>query len=334
MLGELEPGSLEAVLAPDVRAIIAALRGVPLSRAVDEAAARGLWRGSLLGAVQSRGMAEHLPRAAVAAHHGVGTSSATLREVVERDRVEALAKAVLALRGDGRLLTERLLTSPSAVTVGVRIVGRIVSDVLAQNRALAEKVPGIGGLVSLGAGAINRAGRVGKAVADGSGLDRIVGEAVGAGAKTTVRRSSAIVHEVLTDELLLAIVLELYDAHADLQLAELRIPAEDDRIEKVAIAAHRLTAHAAASSAAEEVIDTQVDAFLAAYADLPVADLLMRLGLTEDALVHHLAAALAPPLAAMRHDGSLERLVHARLSPFWQSAEVAALLAPQRSPEA
>ncbi|QWC85095.1 hypothetical protein KLP28_16470 [Nocardioidaceae bacterium] len=327
-LRELGPERLGAVLAPDVRALVTSLRGRTLSEVADPAAVRALVRACVLGGPRSALVTDAVGRGAVTAHHSLADSPDRLRDVLGRDDVAALTDALLTLRGDGRQLTQHLLASPTAVTVGVRAVGRIVADVLAQNRTLAEKVPGVGGLISLGTGALNRAGRLGQAVAGGSGLDKVISDALGAGAGVTIRRTSAIIHDTLTDDVVRAITLELYDASADRPVAELRPTAADEQVAALAQRTHGLLAAAAGAEGATPFVDDQVDAFLDAYSDHEVVDLLARLGLTEEAVVAHVVASLTPLLATLRADDALERLVRARLTPFWESPEVAALLAP------
>ena len=326
VLRELDPDGLAATLAMDVRAVASGLEGVTLHEITDPAAVRALVRAVLLLGPRTPLFAAGMPRGLRTGHDSVGRSPDRLSDVASREDVASLADALLALRGDGRLLTRRLLTSPTATTVGVRVVGRIVADVLAQNRSVAEKLPGVGGLISLGSGAINRAGRLGKAVADTSGLDKVLGDALGAGAAVTIKRTSAIVHETITDDVVRAIVLELYDAHADTPVAQLRVEASDEQIDEIAASAHRLVVGATQAPGAAAVIDDQVDAVLEAYADTEVLSLLADLGLTGDASLPRVSAVLAPALTRLHADGTLERLVRAHLAPFWASAEVAALL--------
>src|SRR5438067_1214 len=76
--------------------------------------------------------------------------------VVARDPVEAL---IVKVRSMDRLHEEamrRLNRSPLVATVAAKFIGKIISDFVAQQRQMAERLPGAKSLFSLGQSAANR----------------------------------------------------------------------------------------------------------------------------------------------------------------------------------
>lgn len=243
----------------------------------------------------------------------------TLGQVVGREHVEALADAALAGTDRLRGALDDLSRSPAVSALATRFMGRVVAEVVQANRAVAEKLPGVGSLVSLYAGAAGK-------VMGATQLDALVGAAAGQGAGFAVRRLNAIVVETLRDPGTRAAVLEVYDLYADRPMSGLGDSVPLDRVQHVAGLVQDLVIDAAPSAPVLALVRAVVDGFVSTYADHPVSDLVADLGLDADLLTAHVAPFLGRLVAAARESGDLEALVRARLAPFWESPEVAALL--------
>ena len=118
--------------------------------------------------------------------HDGPTGEHTLGQVVAREHVEALADTVLSGGDRLRGALDDLTRSPAVSALATRFMGRVVAEVVQANRAVAEKLPGVGSLVSLYAGAAGT-------VMGATQLDALVGAAAGQGAGFAVRRLNAIV---------------------------------------------------------------------------------------------------------------------------------------------
>ena len=75
-----------------------------------------------------------------------GGEEHTLGDVVSREHVEALTDAALAGTDTLKDALDDLTRSPAVAAVAGRFMARVVSEVVQTNRAMAEKLPGLGSL--------------------------------------------------------------------------------------------------------------------------------------------------------------------------------------------
>ena len=244
-----------------------------------------------------------------------------LGEVVHRERVEALLDELLALHPVLERALDRLTDSPLVGTMASRFISRIVGEMVQANKAVAGKVPGLGSLVSLGAGAASKAmGAADKQV------EALIGGTVGKGGTFAVRRLNRIVVETLRDPTTREALLEVWDLVAREPVAGLSPYLTREELARVADAGHELAISAAATGHAARIGEVVVEAFFERFGGHTPTGLLGELEIAEADLVDDLVRLAPGVVEALRETGDLERLVRARLEPFYASAEVAALL--------
>ncbi|WP_370247893.1 hypothetical protein [Nocardioides sp.] len=245
-----------------------------------------------------------------------------LGDLADRDQVERLIDALLELHPLLEQRLDRLAAAPSVGVVASRFMGRIVGEVVEANKAVAGKVPGLGSLVNLGTGAATRL--VGAADKQ---LDGLLGDTLGKGGGLAVRRLNRILLETLRDPATREALLQVWDLAAAGRVDGIQDPEARTRISGVVDAAHAVVLTATASEQATALGHAVVDAFLDRFGGYTAAELLEQLDLRREDLVAD-AVRLAPPVLAALHDsGDLDRILRARLAPFYASPEVAALLA-------
>lgn len=332
-LAELTGERFAAVVAEDVDRVLEVAATLRLGDVVGHddlvAVATRLARDVLTSPVVS-GLTEPEAREV---HRTLLAEEATIGEVVDRADVEALVARVVAMHDVRDRVLDGLVESPATVQLTSRLVARIVTDVLTQQRSRAERVPGVSSLLSLGTGAVSRVGKVG--VGDYQ-LDRLLGDAVGAGAQFTMRRTTAIVREVVTDAVLHEVAMELFDLQADRSVGD--VVGTVGEADAVDLATHGRAVldgvldTEAGAALADRLVTATVGRFLAEHATTDLATLLDDLGLDRDHLVD-LVRTLAPPvLDAARDSGVLAQALRDRLAPFWASAEARALLGAAGGP--
>ncbi len=244
-----------------------------------------------------------------------------LGELVERDQVEALLDQVLALHPVLERALERLTVSPLVGTAASRFMGRIVGEVLQANKAVADKVPGLGSLMSFGTSAASKV--MGAADKQFEGL---IGDAVGKGGTFAVRRLNRILIETLQDPTTRAAVLDVWDLLAQEPVVGLERHTTRDEIAGVIDAGHDIAISALASEHVARLGETIVDGFFDRFAGYTPTELLDELDLERADLLADLVAIAPTAVAALRESGDLERILRAQLEPFYSSPAVATLL--------
>ncbi len=242
-------------------------------------------------------------------------------ELVDRERFEALLDSLLALHPVLDQFLERLADVPLVGTTASRFMGRIVGEVLQANKAVADKVPGLGSLMSFGTSAASRV--MGAADKQFEGL---IGDAMGKSSAYAVRRLNRIIIETVRDPTTREAAMEAWDLLAQEQVVGLSQYATHEQVSGVADALHDLAIASLATEHVARLAEVVVDGFFDRFGGFTPSELLDELDLSREDLIGDLVLVAPPVVAALRESGDLERLVRAQLEPFFTSAEVGALL--------
>lgn len=244
-----------------------------------------------------------------------------LGELVDRDQVEAFLDSLLALHPVLERLMEALADVPLVGTTASRFMGRVVHEVVQANQAVADKVPGLGSLVSFGTNAASRV----MGAADRQ-LEGLIGDTRDKGGAFAVRRLNRVVIETLLDPTTRFAVLQTWDLLAREQVVGLSHHATQEQISDVAEAVQDVAITALATDHAAHLAEVMVDSFFDGFGGFTPTELLDQLDLSREDLVADLVALAAPVVGVLRESGDLERALRARLEPFYTSAEVTRLL--------
>ncbi len=242
-------------------------------------------------------------------------------ELADRDQVEAVVDSLLALHPVLERVGESLADVTLVGTVASRFMGRVVGEVVNANQAVADKVPGLGSLMSMGTSAAARMlGAADKQV------ERLMGDTIGKGGAFAVRRLNRIVIETLLDPTTRLAALQAWDLLAGLQVVGVGQHATREQVSDVADALHEVTITALATGHAADLVEVVVDAFFDRFGGYSPTELLEQLDLDREELVADLVQLAPSAVGALRESGDLERLVRAQLEPFYTSPEVVRLL--------
>ena len=316
VVGELSGERLAALIERDVDDLLALADDLRVDAVLDPDDAKATLR-RLVELAGSGPLLEDLVDAFAEALYDLGASEEhRLGDVVPREQVEALIAKVLSMQQLHERAMERMAQSPLVSTVAASFVSAIINDFVAQNRQLAEKLPGAKSLFSLGASAASRVRNVG-----------FVGDAAERGTQLAIRRTNNAIREVMKEAPLKEAALEIWDLHAEEPVSELRGYLTREDLTEIAQLVHGIVAQARTHEYVGAALDECVDAFFARYGEWSVAALLPELGIGRDDVVERLQVLLPPAVEAAKEDGRLAGLVHARLEPFFASDAVRAILA-------
>lgn len=244
-----------------------------------------------------------------------------LGDLVERAQVEAVVDRVLALSPVLERALERLTDSPLVGTAASRFMGRVVGEVVQANQAVADKVPGLGSLMSFGTSAASRM----MGAAD-TQLQGLLGDTVGKGGTFAVRRLNKIIVETVRDPTTREAVLQVWDLAAQEPVGGLRERMTREELDDVVGAVHDVAVTSLAGEQVARLAETVVTGFFERFGGYTPTELLDELDLDRADLVDDLVRIAPGVVAALRESGDLERLLREQLAPFWSSAEAAELL--------
>ena len=309
-------------IARDVTDLLDYAAGVKLADAADADAVKDAAR-RLVDVVGASPLVGETVTAISDAVYDLEASDAhVLGDVVERDPVEALIVKIISMRQLQDRALERMTQSPVVASVTAKFVTKIVADFVAQNRARAEKVPGVGSMLKIGSSAANRM----KSPFDKQ-IDALLGDAADKGAATALKRTNKAVKELISEAPLREAAMEVWDLHAAEPIGELREYLTQQDLREVALLVHDIVVSVRGSEFAGEVVDAVVDTLYATHGDKTIATLLVELGLTRDHLVEEAQRLLPPLLAQAKASGELQAHARKRLAGFYASPKVAKLLA-------
>lgn len=320
LLVELTGPGLEDRVEAEVDALLAIGSRTTVGALVEAEPVKQVARMLLTQVPPSTAASTLVEKAADIAHAGPAERF-SLADLIDRENVASLTDEALSMVGLLEEGLDQLSHSPLVATLAARFVGRIVNDVVQANRAVAEKIPGVGSLVSFGA---NAAGRV-IGAADKQ-FEQLLGDTAGKGAAFAMRRLNKVVVETLKDPTVRDAVLEVFDLYADQPLPRLSELGDREDAQRVAGLLQDIVIAGAPTEPVLALVDALIDGFFEVYGEHPAASLVADLEISRDDLVAH-ARAIAPRvLRAAVDSGEVESMLRARLAPFYDSDEVRAIL--------
>jgi len=182
-------------------------------------------------------------------------------------------------------------------------------------------VPGLGALVSFGTStAANVVGAAGKP------LEGLLGDTMGKSSSYAVKRLGKIIVDTMKDPTTREAVLQAWDLAAAEKVAGLGRLVTRDQVADLVGAVHDLAVTTAGSEHVTDLVAVLVDGFFEHFGGYTPTELLEQLDI-DRADIRDDVVRLAPGIVGLLDEaGELERILRARLEPFYSSAEVAALL--------
>lgn len=316
LVGELTGPGLPERIASEVDALLAAGSSVPLGSLVGAEQVKELIALLLTKVPPSTAASTLVAAGADALYDGPGERF-TLSQVIDRENVESLVAEVLGMTDLAEKFLDELTESPLVASLAARFVTRIVGDMVQANQAMADKIPGLGSLVSFGTSA---AGKVVGAAGD------VLGDTAGKGATFAMKRLNKVVLDTLKDPSAQAAALQVFDLYADEPVARLDQLGTREDIQRIAGLLQDIVIAGAPTEPVQALVGALVDAFFSTYGEASVATLFDELNLDRDDIVAQAQAIVPGLLAAVHESGELERLLRVRLEPFFSSPAVAAIL--------
>lgn len=322
LLSQLEGDALTTHLDADVAALLAIGEQVSVGSLVSPDIAKDVLH-LLLERLPASATASTLVDLVARTAYAGPAEPFTIADVVDRDQLEALLDEVLQRADLVGAVLDRVAESPLAASLAARLVTRLVGDVIATNRAVADKIPGLGSLVSLGGSVAGAAGSIA-----GKQLESLMGDTAGKGATLAVRRLNRLIVETMKDPAAKQAALQVFDLYAGESVGQLHRTGTEEDLLRLAGLVQDMAISGGTAAPVLAFVDALVDGFFEVYGEHPAATLLTDLGLEAGDVTALAQRAVPPLLAAAVATGEVERMLRERLAPFYASPEVAAILAP------
>lgn len=322
IMAELSDERLADVVARDVGDVLKALDASPLEQLVD----RDNVKATAYVIVDQGGGSAVVQKLVVAIGSAIYQLAANdehkLGAVIDREQVQLLVRKILAMRTLHEEVLSRLSESPMVGNVASWFVTKLVSDVLQQNRAKAEKVPGVSTLFSIGDKAANKVRG-----ATSRHFDEFVGDMAGKGAQLAAKRVNTAIKHTMAKAPLEDAAMEVWDRHADDTVSGLKDYLSEQDLLDIGVIGFDLWLALRNTEYVRELIGAGIDVFFDTYGSSSLSELLTELDLSADDVIAEAQRHAPGVFAALRADGRLEALVRARLEPFFHSDGVLAILA-------
>ncbi|WP_040834644.1 hypothetical protein [Nocardia brevicatena] len=251
--------------------------------------------------------------------HTAANDDYTLGEVVEREPVEALLEKIFGMHRTQERILDRLTDSPLVATVASKFVDKLVGDFVEANRRRAEKVPGMGALMSLGQSAAERARKAAESNA-------IIGDIAGKGAMYALRRTNNAIREMLREAPVHEASMEFWDLHAGEPVSGLRDYLTQQDLRELVEICYRIAVTTREKEYFGLLVDECVQVFCDKYGDHTLAAMLGELGLGGEDITAEILRYGPAVVEAAKRNGVLEGLIRERLEPFFLSDEVLGIL--------
>lgn len=322
VVAELSGPQAAELVALEVRGVLDALADVRIGKLAEPAGVQATANEILDRVGSSSALAAMVTTLVPALYQLPAHEEHRLGDVVMWGGVEAIADVLTRSKQLREELMERLSRSPAVSTLAMRFVAALVDDAVQQNRERAQRVPGMKSMLDLG----DFAARQARDMAP-TQLEKMVGGAADKGTQAALDRVRRALVDAFDEDVVREAVMQVWDLHAEDDVAGLRAYLPEDDVEHVAASAHALWLDAHPTPWFRAVIGTAIDAFFGHYGEQTVGEVLEDLDLDRDAITVAVERHAPRILDVLHRDGHLEALVRRRLAPFYESDVALALLA-------
>lgn len=247
--------------------------------------------------------------------HRVALADETrLDGLISQQQFDALASATLQLEGVRGEVIDQVTTSDVYSRLIAHVLYQGIKNYLQTENLIAKRVPGASKLMRLSQQAVNSA-----APKLEQSIDRQLTAFVGANIQDTIRESRRYLNSALDEEVLGAVVDEVWSSNKAVTVAQLAalVPAESvtalvDSVATIAVSIR-------STPTFRSFLTIVVAELLTEYGDSTVRSVLDDFGLDRAATRRFVASAGTPVMKRAYSDGYLEQRIRARLAPFYSS---------------
>ena len=246
---------------------------------------------------------------------------AHVKDLLSDHQFNEFLNKILEMKDARRLLVHEAISNPLYSALASDILYQGIKGYLTSN-VMNKNIPGMQSMMKLGKSMMSLAS---------PGLDKSIEEGlkkyIHKNIKGTLEESEHFLLETLDDDKLRGMAQDVWHDIKKMQVGSFRRYVTSEDVEEFFVVGYELWRELRKSAYYSAVINSGIDTFFDTYGDSSLTDLLADVGLDKDMLLRE-AMRFAPHVLNMLHGKAmLEPLVRRNLERFYQSEQVAAILA-------
>lgn len=239
--------------------------------------------------------------------------------VLSRDDYDHIVSELIALEEVRNELIHAVMQNHDVTHLISDIVYSGIKNYLAENSKIANKVPGMGSLLKVGKGVMERMGT-------DSMVEGALKNYIHQNTRSTMEMTERLIKQALESHKLKASSHKLWQQVHGKRLGIAARHVDEKHIRSTVEIGNRLWNHLRQTGYARGLLNELVEEWFATRGHESLLQLLESLGLTRDRLPHEVQLFLQPLVAELIASGQLEARVRLHLERFYGSPEVAGLL--------
>lgn len=242
-----------------------------------------------------------------------------LDAILTKDDYDYLATQIIALEDVRNDITHAILQNHEITHLISDIVYTGIKNYMAENSKLANKVPGMGSLLKVGKGMMERMGT-------DSMVEGAIKNYIHSNTRATMEMTERLVKQAMESHKLKNHSQALWKKIHVLRLDVASKHVQEKDVREVVTIGNRLWNHFRETGYARGLLHELVEAWFEENGDESVMDLLESLGVSRERLPEEIRILAEPVIAELVASGQLEARVRVHLERFYGSAEVGKLL--------
>lgn len=319
VMQQLSGDALKALVAEETAQACDWLAARPVTALASPALVRDFLLRNVFDLTPSEPLLAQIGTLATRAFQSPLNAETRIDAVLTKADYDYIAEQVIALEDVRNQIIHTIMKNHEITHLISDIVYSGIKNYLAENSKLANKVPGMGSLLKVGKGVMERMGT-------DSMVEGALKNYIHQNTRATMEMTERLIKQALESHKLKASSHKLWQKVHTLRLDVATRHVREQDVREVVTIGNRLWNHFRQTGYARGLLNELVEAWFAERGNGTVMDVLDSIGLDRTRLPQEVQLFLEPLLAELVASGQIEARVRVHLERFYGSAEVSGLL--------
>lgn len=319
VMKQLSGDALDALVAAEAAAACDWLAARPVTALATPVLVRDFLLRNVFDITPSDTLLDQIGTLAVQALQSPLNAETRLDAILDKQDFDYIAERLIEMEDARNAIVRAILQSHDVTHLISDIVYNGVKNYLAENSKIANKVPGVGSLLKVGKGMMERMGT--DTMVEGA-LKNYVHQ----NTRATMEMTERLVRQALESHKLRSASHKAWQKVHALRLEVATKHVTEAQVRETVTIGNRLWNHFRQTGYARGLLNELVETWFAKWGALPALSVLETIGLGRDRLAHEVTLFLRPLLQELVSSGHLEARVRVHLEAFYGSGEVDGLL--------